>query len=239
MDDFFTIDQPTPPSSSNGLGAAAWVAIGVIDPRLAEPLLATLRTAGVGAYVAPFTSRSRTHLEMRLWVDASLKPQAERAVAAALPELQEAMAESEDDRWAAIVASLRDEPTSEEPPWPAAEGYAAASDDAADPDDAHEAPTSPRNWRVEEPEPDEDPEDHFVPPDPAPLPPTNPVTKYGWAAFLTGIVILVVPALFGQAIGNGWLTIAIVSLVGGFLTLVLQLKDGPPDDSDPDDGAVV
>src|SRR3954465_5096085 len=132
MDDFFTIDQPTPPSSSNGLGAAAWVAIGAIDPRLAEPLLATLRTAGGGASAAPFTSRSRTHLEMRLWVDASLKPQAERAVAAALPELKKGRGESEDDRGAASVASLQDEPASDEPPWPAAEGYAAASDDAAD-----------------------------------------------------------------------------------------------------------
>src|SRR4051812_14783295 len=132
MDDFFTIDQPTPPSSSNGLGAAAWVAIGAIDPRLAEPLLATLRTAGVGAYVAPFTSRGRTHLEMRLWVDASLQPQAERAVAAALPELQDAMEESEDDRWAAIVASLQDEPANDESPWPAVEGYGEVYDVDAD-----------------------------------------------------------------------------------------------------------
>src|SRR3954468_23043823 len=177
MDDFFTIDQPTPPSSSNGLGAAAWVAIGAIDPRLAEPLLATLRTAGVGAYVAPFTSRSRTHLEMRLWVDASLRPQAEQAVAAALPELQDAMEESDDERWAAIVASLQDEPASAESPWPAAEGYGEAYHHAHPPHLAEDAgPTSPRNWRVEEPEPDADPEDHFVPPDPAPMPPTNPVT---------------------------------------------------------------
>jgi hypothetical protein len=236
MDDFFTIDQPTPPSSSNGLGAAAWVAIGAIDPRLAEPLLATLRTAGVGAYVAPFTSRSRTHLEMRLWVDASLRTEAERAVAAALPELRGELDESDDDWWAAIVASLQEEPTDESAPWPAAEGYGAY--DVSREDDG---PPLPRMWRVEEPEsePELDPDDHFVPPDPAPLPPTSQVTKYGWAAFLTGIVILIVPALFGHAIGNGWLAIGILSLVGGFLTLVLRLKDGPPDDSDPDDGAVV
>src|SRR4051794_33087365 len=170
MDDFFAIDQPTPPSSSNGLTAAAWVAIGAIDPRLAEPLLATLRSAGVGAYVAPFTSRtSRRHLEMRLWVDASLRPQAERVVNDALPELRDALEDNEDDKWAAIVASLQEEQQTEDTPWPAAEGY-----------DGRES-ASPRVWEVEKPV-DDDPEDHFVPPDPAPLPPTNPVTKYGWAA---------------------------------------------------------
>ena len=83
MDDFFTIDQPTPPSSSNGLPAQSWVAIGAIDPRLAEPLLGTLRSAVIGAYVAPFTSRrSSKHLEMRLWVDAALRAEAERVVVA-------------------------------------------------------------------------------------------------------------------------------------------------------------
>jgi hypothetical protein len=231
MDDFFTIDQPTPPSSSNGLPANAWVAIGAIDPRLAEPLLSSLRTAGVGAYVAPFTSRTGSHLEMRLWVDASLRPEAERVVAAALPELQDSLEGNEDDQWASIVASLQaPEDGTDQAPWPDIEGYTSISDDES----SFEVEPTPRPAYDAS-----DDDDHFVPPDPAPLPPTNLITKYGWTALLGGIVLLVVPALFGHALSSGWLTIAILAIIGGFLTLVLRLKDGPPTDSGPDDGAVV
>src|SRR4051812_25583573 len=178
MDDFFTIDQPTPPSSSNGLPAQSWVAIGAIDPRLAEPLLGTLRSAVIGAYVAPFTSRrSSKHLEMRLWVDAALRAEAERVVSAALPELRDSLNESDDERWSAIVASL-EAPTdgSTDVPWPEAEGYTSLDDDTDD------KPTKGPSYAETD---DGDPvevydydEEHFVPPDPEPMPPTNPVTKY-------------------------------------------------------------
>jgi hypothetical protein len=233
MDDFFTIDQPTPPSSSNGLPAQAWVAVGAIDPRLTEPLLESLRSAGVGAYVAPFTSRrSSTRLEMRLWVDAALKPEAERVVATVLPELRASLHESEDERWSQLVASLQSDADDDgDTPWPAAEGYASI-DSSTPPTPAYSAPEEP-------PPVFDDPEDHYVPPDPPPLPPANPVTKYGWVALLGGIVLLVVPALVGHAIGNGLLALAIAAIVGGFVTLVLRMKDGPPTDSGPDDGAVI
>jgi hypothetical protein len=226
MDDFFTIDQPTPPSSSNGLPAQAWLAIGAIDPRFAEPLLESLRSAGVGAYVAPFTSRrSSTHLEMRLWVDAALKSEAERVVSSVLPELRESLYETEDERWSQLVASLQSDDDTEDTPWPVAEGY--SSVEPSPPPPAYAKPVA------------DDPEDHFVPPDPAPLPPANPVTKYGWTALLGGLTLLVVPALVGHAIGNGLLALAIIAIIGGFVTLVLRMKDGPPNDSDPDDGAVL
>lgn len=228
MDDFFTIDQPTPPSSSNGLPAQAWVAIGAIDPRLAEPLLETLRHAAVGAYVAPFTSRrSSTHLEMRLWVDASLREAAERVVAAALPELRDSLNESDDDRWSAIVASLESATEDTDAPWPEVEGYTSLGSDDAEP-----VTTPPPAY-------DDDDGEHFVPPDPEPMPPTNPVTKYGWLALIGGLVLLVVPALLGHVLSSGLLTLAILAIIGGFVTLVMRLKDGPPSDSGPDDGAVV
>jgi hypothetical protein len=229
MDDFFTIDQPTPPSSSNGLPAQAWLALGAIDPRLAEPLLESLRSAGVGAYVAPFTSRrSTSHLEMRLWVDAALKSEAERVVSSVLPELRESLGETEDERWSQLVASLQSDVDPDETPWPVAEGYSSFEPSPPPP------PPASYSQPVYE-----DPEDHFVPPDPAPLPPTNPVTKYGWVALLGGIALLIFPALAGHAIGNGLLALAILAIMGGFVTLVLRMKDAPPNDSDPDDGAVV
>jgi hypothetical protein len=224
-EDFFAIDQPQPPSSSNGLPAQAWVALGAIDPRLAEPLLDALRNASVGAYVAPFSSRRGNHLEVRLWVDANLRAEAERVVTETLPELRESVDEPDDDGWSSIVASFESSPDADTPPWPEAEGYTSSADEAV----AAYTQSRPQY---------DDPEEHFVPPDPAPLPPTSRGTRYGWLALLGGIVVLVVPALFGHAIGTGLLFIAIVAIVVGFLSLVLRLKDGPSDD-DNDDGAVV
>ena len=232
MDDFFAIDQPTPPSSSNGLPARAWVAIGAIDPRLAEPLLDSLREAGVGAYVAPFTSRrAGTHLEMRLWVDATLRAEAERVVTATLPELRDTLDNSDDAKWNEIVSSLQsgsDTADDGDVPWPEIEGYTSiTADEPAHPVEA-----------AGDTDVYDDDDEHFVPPDPPPLPPANPVTKYGWIALLGGLILLVVPALFGQAIGGMLLAVSILAIVGGFLTLVLRMKDRPSD-SDPDDGAVV
>ena len=225
-EDFFAIDQPQPPSSSNGLPAQAWVALGAVDPRLAEPLLDALRSASVGAYVAPFSSRRGNHLEVRLWVDANLRSEAERVVSQTLPGLRDSLDSPDDDGWSSIVASYESSTDSDEVPWPEVEGYTSSADEELAP-------------YAEPPQPYDDPEDHFVPPDPAPLPPASPGTKYGWVALLGGLVLLVVPALFGHAIGTGLLFIAIAAIVGGFLTLVLRLKDRPPDDTDSDNGAVV
>jgi hypothetical protein len=167
---------------------------------------------------------------MRLWVDASLREAAERVVAAALPELRDSLNESDDDRWSAIVASLESTEDTDAP-WPEIEGYTSLSSDDAGPATPPPPPAYGDNY--------DDDVEHFVPPDPEPMPPTNPVTKYGWIALIGGLVLLVGPALFGHVLSSGLLTIGILAIIGGFVTLVMRLKDGPPSDSGPDDGAVV
>ena len=228
-----TVDgQPPRQARSNGLPAPAWVPLRDIDPRFATPLLETLRGFAVPAYVAPASGRAGFALEVRLparptdrlWVDARLRTEAERIVAQALPGLEAGL---HDDDWDAIVAMFNagsDEPGT----WPAVEDVRRSDD----PDDI------PRSTLGRSLDPYDD-EDHFIPPDPPPAPPARPATKYGWALLLGGLLVLIVPTLFGQPVGSAWSYIAIACVAGGFATLVYQMKDSPPTDSGPDDGAVV
>lgn len=90
----------------------------------------------------------------------------------------------------------------------------------------------PRTWT-----PAEEPEEHFVPPTPPPLPPTDAITRLAWLGALGGPAYLLVAMLLG-AEPRGWaLWAAVGGFVGGFLTLVARLGDRDP--YDPDDGAVV
>jgi hypothetical protein len=221
-DDAFTGDNPPASKRGNGLSADAWVSVCDVDPRLAAPLLEALAEASVPAYVAPSTGSVGHYLEVRLpdrpadrlWVDAARRTEAEAIVATVLPELHASL---EDERWADIVRSL------------------SATDDVDVPTDENQQP-----WPVMEvqaPEPPDD--DHFVPPDPPWQRADNPVTRYGWIALLGGCLLLLVPALIGATLSSGWLLIAVAAIAGGFITLVLRMKDSPPTDSGPDDGAVV
>ena len=223
-----TVGGAPHPGRGNGLPAPAWVAVSDVDPRLADPLLEVLRDADVPAYVAPATGSVGYYLERRLpdrptdrlYVDARLRAQAEQIVNTTMPTLQEAL---EDENWAAIVATF----DTEQPPgdWPDVESSASSVD---------AAPMPPTYAPPVEPE-----EDHFVPPDPPPLPPAEPVTKYGWTALLGGLGLLIVPMLFRYEIGNTLILIAIGGIIGGFVTLVMRMKDSGSPDDDPDDGAVV
>lgn len=86
--------------------------------------------------------------------------------------------------------------------------------------------------------PDEDGE-HFVPPPPPPLPRADPVTVWAWVALIGGIALLLAPVTLRWTL-EGWMALlAVAGIVGGFVTLVARLGDGPPRDSGPDDGAVV
>lgn len=84
-----------------------------------------------------------------------------------------------------------------------------------------------------------DTEDHFVPPPPPPLPRTTPATRYGLLALVGGILVLVVPTLLGSPPSALVGFLAVLSVLGGFASLVLRMRDAPPTDSGPDDGAVV
>jgi hypothetical protein len=96
----------------------------------------------------------------------------------------------------------------------------------------------PAGWRTPETEWDPDAEveeEHFVPPEPPPLPRLRPGTLFGILLMAIGILLLTGPTLIGLAPRIGT-PLALVALAGGIGWLVLRMRSGPPPD-DWDDGA--
>ncbi|WP_086821202.1 hypothetical protein [Allokutzneria sp. NRRL B-24872] len=81
-------------------------------------------------------------------------------------------------------------------------------------------------------------DDHFVPPDPPPLPPLRPATLGALALFCVGALLLIAPNLLGMAAGSAT-PLALLAISGGIGWLVLRMRKGPPPDSGWDDGAQV
>lgn len=90
----------------------------------------------------------------------------------------------------------------------------------------------PRDWQAA-PATDE----HFVPPEPPPLPRGDLQTRLAWAAVLLGPAFLVVAGLFWTGVPRLYLGLAALAFVGGFVALVMRLPASR--DEDDDDGAVV
>lgn len=84
-------------------------------------------------------------------------------------------------------------------------------------------------------------EEHFVPPEPPPLPPIGPPALVGLALVGAGLLLLVSPGWLGVAEPYG-LPLGLVGVAAGLGWLVLRLwPDAPESDHDnrPDDGAVL
>ncbi|MFJ9695144.1 hypothetical protein [Kitasatospora sp. NPDC101183] len=83
-------------------------------------------------------------------------------------------------------------------------------------------------------------DDHFVPPEPPPLPSADVTTKFAWLAVLGGPALLLVDAVVWQEV-SGWPAwVGITAFLGGFVTLVARMKDRDEDEpEDPNHGAVV
>lgn len=82
-------------------------------------------------------------------------------------------------------------------------------------------------------------EDHYVPPDPPPLPRLDPVSKGAWAALFGGPAFLLIAVTLDWTVPSWAAFAAVAAFVGGFATLVVRMGERPPRDSGPDDGAVV
>lgn len=248
--------------ATNGLSAAAYDVLADCDPQVAAALLTALRTTSVAAYSVPYAGSVGGYLDvrppsrplLRVWVDAAMLDTARAVLADHLgtPPAPATAPMDEDVAWQEIVASLRHDSPEGPAPWPTAEG--SADGIAVRPRPARSAPPPrplPRRTPTEPPvtpteppvepaaEPVDIPDEHFEPPPPPPLPQVAGASAYGTAAIVAGFLVLVVPTMAGDPVGPGLLVLAITAIVGGFVALVARMREGPPTDSGPDDGAVV
>ncbi|HYU85592.1 MAG TPA: hypothetical protein VEK80_12385 [Kribbellaceae bacterium] len=214
----------------NGLTAASYAPAGEVDPDLADVVLASLAEAGIAAYVKPSIGRDV------MYVDADELERGKDIVRRA----------GDDAEFAALVAQLEleDDPDAEHP-WPAAEDVDPAADGggttkAPAASDAVRAADEAEAERVRraEAEPVEEHE-HYVPPEPAPGPRLDWISRLAWTGLLGGPLVLVLAAATNWGRGSYLLVLALLGFVAGFLTLVIRMKDKPPADGSGDDGAVV
>lgn len=230
------------PGRGNGLQASAWAPLADLDPHLADSILEMLREEGIAAYVVPTASRSAGDIAVppyrrpldRLHVDREASAQARELLAQRLsllagelrtagPDL-EARAQGEpvdDSVWAEIMSTYHASPDD-----PAVQAVAEAGN-----------PQAPATGS-RPPEPAHD-QERYVPPPPPPLPTADATTRAAWAGVVGGPLFLLLATVLQLDI-EGWLAfLAVIAFVAGFVTLVARSKDRAPDDSDPDDGAVV
>lgn len=86
--------------------------------------------------------------------------------------------------------------------------------------------------------PVDEPDDRYVPDEPAPIPRGDVAGVLAWAAVLLGPLFLLIAGLFWPEASPLWLGLAVVAFVGGFVALVMRLPSHRDEDSD-DDGAVL
>lgn len=234
----------TAPRRDNGLQAASYDRLVDIETHLVEGLLERLREEYVAAYCAPTPGQRGPYGETvpplgpsdAVWVDSARRDLARSVADRYLEEVAAELA------WAGIVADFEREPADTVPRWPVSEDVdaEATAEPGADLGDAA-VPATPFAARPANPDDRRRAadEDHFEPPPPPPLPEVDRITRFAWAGALGGPVVLVLAAVLGVPLG-GWIGfLAVVASMAGFVTLVARMKDRPPTDTGPDDGAVV
>lgn len=81
-------------------------------------------------------------------------------------------------------------------------------------------------------------EEHYVPPDPPPLPKLRPLTIVSLVLIVIGVVLLIVPTLIGLDARIAT-PIALLSITCGGVMLLLRARQTPKDPTDRDDGAQI
>lgn len=146
-----------------------------------------------------------------------------------------------------IVADLRAQGLGDSDPSSSRSGRSSGRDDADGTDAATPAPSG-GSWRDSDSGWDEtmfgaDPADtaddeHYVPPEPPPLPRPRKSAFIVLLFFVLGLVLLIAPGLFGIT-GRVGTPLAMLSLATGIALLLLRVRQGPPDGADPRNGAQV
>ena len=202
----------------NGLRCANYAPVADLDPRVADALLAALREEGIAAYAAPMSatggameSRLPDRPIDRLWVDDSRVARAKDLVTQESASQVEPADPDFETAWQQVLASLQATPGPASPAWP---------------EDAEPVDYGPSYDPADE--------DHFDPPPPPPLPRLRKSTLAAFAAILFGLALLI----FNVA-GGSFTPVAVIAILGGVVSLVYNMRQGPPTDSGWDDGAVV
>lgn len=163
------------------------------------------------------------------------------------------MARDDEQVWAEIVQNFHSSTGSERPQWPAAEnvdtdaeatdhGPATGNDGPAAHEEtaaAHEEAPADDGDRTsgQRPATEQDPEGHFVPPSPPPIPRTDLITRLAWVCVLGTPLLFLLAVVVGRPISGLLGALGAGAFIGGFVLLVMRLRGHDP--YDPDDGAVV
>lgn len=210
----------------NGLRCAGYLAVGDLDPRVADALLESLRAEGIAAYVSPTPAARGGYLEVtlpsrltdRLYADSERVERAAELLAAAPADTAGQADIDFEAAWQQLLGSLQSSPDAPAPQWPVGDELAGTTAGPSEPAAGGDPAL----------------DEHFVPPPPPPLPRLRPVTVVALLSILAGLVVL------ATDFDGGALTwLAVLAILGGAAALVYHLKDEPPTDSGWDDGAVV
>lgn len=136
------------------------------------------------------------------------------------------------DEFDAIVAGWQRE--GGVPEWPDADDEPVAAE--SPPPAPAPAPTPAPAAQASAPAPEDD---HFIPPEPPPLPRLGPPAIVGLVLLALGLILVLVPNWVGVGPAYG-LPLGLLTLAAGLGWLVLRLWPDPPDPpSGPGNGAIV
>lgn len=80
-------------------------------------------------------------------------------------------------------------------------------------------------------------DDHFVPPNPPPIPRGDRITRWAWTGLIGAPSILLVSSVMGWSPPTEFLALLVGGFIAGFATLIARMRGRNP--HDPDNGAVV
>jgi len=202
------------------LRAGNYVQVSELDPRIADDMLLTLRDHGIAAYVMPATGTVGGSMETRLparpmsrlYVDDQRVDDARQLV-----DEQPAPPPADfEASWQQVLTSLQSSPAQMTAPWPEREELT--------------LPERERDYV----DPAELAEEHFVPPPPPPLPRLRKATLGALATMAFALFVMVT-----EPGGRVLSVLAFFVFVAAAGSLIYNMRQGPPSDSDEDDGAVV
>lgn len=136
-----------------------------------------------------------------------------------------------DEEFRRIVEAFGRDGDDPVPPWPVVEDVEPPTRRRSDPPDE-----ALPDWV--EPDAIED-DGHFEPPPPPPLPRPAPPKVLAALAVLAGVLLMFAPKLLLQDRTDFVLVMGMLLTAGGAAAMVYLMRDAPPTDSGPDDGAVV